>query len=430
MELVVDSAQRELAEKTQALPVIKRNRLVTKALLGVAATLLGFLAYRLVWLNPNQLLQDDLPVIHQLFIYSQFEEVEFLHMLHERVQGNWPLAQEQLIDQHQQVQLIADSGNRKQWLASLSDNERVTLRASYNRYRSLSETERDRLRNLQQEITLSSKREELEQTLIQYENWLQTLPVSEQYALRELSSAERARHVARLIKQIQNDHFIPLSPKELKEFWGKVEPQIKRKVRQTFEQLPEPLQRRFNRHKNNVDIIDVLKIWKLRQDPEEMAEKFGPIVLEALPEHARKPFEDLSAPEKLQQLMKWRGEFMEQVGQVTQQELEDYFVEDLDEQERQRLLAMPHDQMQRELQDSYLGKTTIKDQRRPPGRGRPPGPEFGPPPPLREEFRNRFFGEDGNRPRPPRGRAPGGRRPPPPRDDRPGPPPPRQEDGV
>jgi anti-sigma factor RsiW len=61
----------------------RRGRLLAAASL-VAATLLGFIAGHWLWPNPNQRLLQDLPVLENLDLYYQADNIDFLRMLDEQ----------------------------------------------------------------------------------------------------------------------------------------------------------------------------------------------------------------------------------------------------------------------------------------------------------------------------------------------------------
>ena len=87
MDLVVDVAGREVAENTQALPMLRQQRHMLTALVIVGGALLGAVVFRLRWENRNEMLLADLPVIQFVDVYSQFRDIDFLRQL-DHMMGN------------------------------------------------------------------------------------------------------------------------------------------------------------------------------------------------------------------------------------------------------------------------------------------------------------------------------------------------------
>ncbi len=397
MEIVVDSARREAAEKTQALPMQRRKRRLATILFGVSAILLGMLAFRLTWSNPNRLLLNDLPVIYQLDIYSQFEQVNFLRMLHQGIgdQG-WPLPKEDIENQELQLQLILSTENRRKWLSQMSNHEQVTLRANFNRFRGLPPAEQVRMRSLHREIDATEDSKELRGTLVRYEQWLNHLPASEQYSLREQPAAARAHRVVRMVHEKRKADALQLTPKQLQQFWHKMHSRLGVLERELVVDLTDGERERYQ----NLNGDPRRKYFFLMSiaTPKQIKEHLLPAVLETLPREARIQFERLPTMRKREQLAGWwrQAQMLRQnhwqepgrnrSGGALEKELEAFFVEELGPGDKERLLALPNDQMQRQLERMYRGVPSSRgrggfperDHRPPPGLGPPPGFERRP----------------------------------------------------
>ena len=408
MELVVNSAKREIVEKTQALPVLKRNRRTSKVLLAIAATLIGVLVVRLVGSQQNRQLLADLPVIYQLDVYSQVEQVEYLRMLDKAVKEDWPLIGEELTKQQAQLQLVSDSKTRKQWLKDISDDQRVTLQANFNRFQGLPANEQQRLRTLHQEIESVDDSQQLKQTAIQYQHWLISLPASEQYALQEQPAPQRARQVSHMVVEQQKDEALNLTSSELKHFWDTLKPKLQEVFKKFAEGGWSPRKDRQFKDLSRMPEIFFTRVY----------EQLKPHILKALPEDARNQFIQLSPGEKREQLHGWIRQANRPPGAALQVDLEEFFLEELDPAEKERLLALPHDQMQQELERRFRGASSSFGRRGSPENGRRPGRfEHGSPPHPPEGIRGGHRGDRGFSGRRPPGEG-----------GRPGPPPPRRSD--
>ena len=425
MELVVDSARREVVEKTQAIPIQKRKQRLGKLLTTIAAMLLGVLAARLVVTNANQLLVADLPVIYRLDVYSQFDNVEYLTMLNREVADeDWPISKDEITNQEEQFHLVSATETRRDWLREISDDRRVTLRANFNRFRNMPAAEQERLRNLHTEIESSPDSLQLQQTVIRYQQWLNNLPASEQYSLRKLPPAERVSRVARMLSATQENNALNLTPRELKNLWDKIQPQLKGLGDKAEADFPEHDLKRLRASREDRYSRELLRMLI------DQSERFQPIILEALPEDASRQFEQLPQLKKREQMFEWGRQSMwlqkhdwqapGQSGEALQQDLEEYFVAELEPGEKERLLALPPDQMQQELERMFRGAPSSRRWGGPPEHGRRPPPGMRPPHGP-EDFRRGRRGDN-----PPRRGERGSGRPPLDR-DRPGPPPPLPE---
>ncbi len=404
MELVVESARNEVEQQTRALPVQQRKQRLSTVVLVTAAALLGALVFRLVWENPNRALVADLPLIQYIDIYSQFRDDEFLRKLRQQLgDGHWALGgdAEHPMDNLEQFRLVAAADTREDWLDTLAPNERVTLRAKYNRFRSMSEEQQGRLRALHQQIESAPDAVELQQTMLEYQQWLNGLPPSEQYELRERQLEDRVRRVIQIV-QAEEKSF-DLTPDELQKLYRAVRP----RWTEMRERARENLSRRG---RGNIDSASV------RGDPRRFLGRNSPefqelirAISEALPEDKREQFEQLTPQKQWQRFFGWmrraerskdderRSRDPRRRARVSEQELEEFFVEEVDAATKEKLLAMPHDEMQQRLRRMYDGKLPSRDWNMlgdEDGRdGRRPGPSRGfeerrrdgPPPRLQYE---------------------------------------------
>ena len=403
MAMVVESARNDVAQQTRALPIRQRKQRLSGALLLTAAALLGALAFRLIVESPNRALKADLPVIQYLDIYSQFRDVQFLRQLSKQLSANsWSFEDEpdEVTAEVEQFRQIVAVEHRMAWLDTLTDDQRVALRAKFNRFRSMPDEQQERLRSLHRQIELASDATDLRRTMLAYQQWLDGLSASQQFELRELSLSERVRKVVSLVR-VRETSF-QLAPDELRELFHDARPQW--------------LEMRDRRRLPARNV----------QEARELVQ----IVREALPEEKREQFDQLTTREQLQHFSRWMLQAVRQreaarrpgerrrPDQITEQQLEQFFVEEVDAATKEQLLAMPRDKMQHQLRQMYRGKLPMPawdglgepGERERPRRGPPRGGERrrtdGPPPrPLFERGPFRF------------------------REDRPGPPPDERSPG-
>ncbi len=402
MEMVVETASKEVADKTAAIPIQRRKRSFTAALFFATIALLGLLVFRIAWTNPNDQLLADLAVVDQIDVYSQFENLDFLSQLQRKVQGiDWPIgvAPKAIDGELRQFQLVSNAESRPQWIHDLSPEDRDTLRAKFNRFRALPESQQQQLRDLQQEV---ADVPELQETLIRYGRWLSEIPASRQYQLREASTADRVAMVQKLLRQQVNEIALELSPEELENLLKAV----RGAVRQHFIQTVPPEERRRLRSKEGIDQLHAM-MRSLRQHSPQQGAQFFQTVLQSLPEKKRQHFERLSARRKMEVFEGWirqarllhgihsrrgptrpgptRHGQQDRSDKMSQQQWEDFFAE-LDPSKQELLLAMPRDQMERQLHRMAWGRRRPNDQ---PPELRPRHDRASPPPDIRRHDRRR-----------------------------------------
>jgi hypothetical protein len=120
--------------------------------------------------------------------------------------------------------------------------------------------------------------------------------------------------------------------------------------------------------------------------------EFQSALIDALPGRTREAFEELPPREKVERVLAWKRQAEALQGQVSEQELERFFAEELDPEMRAELLRLPASDMQQALRRLY---------RRQPGRAFAGGGGWGQPP----------WREESGRPEGPRGPERGGRPP-------------------
>jgi hypothetical protein len=475
MTLAVRAAAEEVEARTTALPVIERRRRLSTALTAIAAAALGFLVVRLAWHNPNAALVADLPVIDNLDIYTQVRDAAFLRSLRGEITDQFEeLAGESsdLSARLQRFQTISAPDQRDQWLSDLSPAERTNLRAKANRFRDLPPAEQDRLRKLHAEVATPDAGE-LRETLLVYQQWLRGLPPDRQFELRNLSSADRVAAIKRWATEMRDDSLFALTESELTALFASLRQplaDIRRTVTRDVEvrgnrggqrdRENDGRDRNNSRHRGDDRDRDRGRPGNFFAQPfmqyrRELTARLNPgpgdsqefyqALLAALPERTRGPFDELRPQERVERLLTWMRQHAAAMGEISQQDLEQFFAEELDPRTQAELLRLPPGEMEQALRWRYRRQPNSRLPGRwwlggpggrenfsgpwPDGpRRRGPGgpPEFGPPPELRpppdgppDDPRRGFggprpFGDDQRRTPPPRGPGPPGPPRPPP----------------
>jgi hypothetical protein len=83
------------------------------------------------------------------------------------------------------------------------------------------------------------------------------------------------------------------------------------------------------------------------------SEPFYQAVLAALPQRTRVPFDQLPRRDKVERFLTWMRQYAASLGEVSQQDLERFFAEELDVRTRAALLSLPPGEMEQALRWHY-----------------------------------------------------------------------------
>lgn len=392
MEMVVGAAQQDLVARTVALPIQRRKQWLARTLLAATAVALGWLVVQLVRENPNRTLLADLPVIEYIDIYSQFRDVAFLRELRNEL-GDTPWATElpegDLADRVLEFNTIASATKRSEWLADLEDEDRTALRGRYNHFQAVSEKEKSRLSELHEAVVSADDSAQLIETMLEYQSWLNTLPTSKQFELREMPVDKRVSEIVDVQRrEAVENNWIELSAEEVR--------QLRRALLEMHKRLME---RMSPQQRERFESAGTGGRWfaLARQFP-ELFQQWRNSTLKILSTENRSQFESLTEAQQEKQLVRWLRDVKmreqrdlapgkrHRFASVSQEELERFFAEELDATLRERLLAQPRDRMEQQLKYLYLGGELPNSGEIPPERdrlGRPGWERFEPGPPRR-----------------------------------------------
>jgi hypothetical protein len=219
--------------------------------------------------------------------------------------------------------------------------------------------------------------------MLQYQVWLNTLPASEQFELREKPVDERVQQIVAQQRREANNPWIKLSPEEF------------RRLSNTMGQIREQLTRDMsiqNRDENrgpNNRARNQSFAQQVRRQFNDRRDEWFPEILSSLSDANRAKLEQLEPVQQQRQIVRWIMESRNRdegrrVGQrrpfdlISQQELERFFAEETDGPTKERLLAMPRDKMEQQLKRLYFRSALPEGDR--PGDFRPGDRPMGPPP--------------------------------------------------
>lgn len=388
--MAVDAVQEEIVARTQALPALKRRSRLSTGLSAAAATALALLGTRLLVEDPNRALVDDLPTIVAIDSLSQLspqQDVVFLRTLRDRVGEHLAatdVAAQEIDAKLASLKAVAEPAGRRAWVESLSPAETSNLRGKFNQYRELTPQRREQMQSLEEQLAEDPGLMKFAMELV---NWLGALPASRQYELRQMTADEQIAAVAAWAPQLQDEMALALSPEELKRFV------------ETLRARLDDLRTKYARElRSTADLRDGRRgppwgepfggrrsaaLLRLAESLEGDGE-WQKAVLAALPERSRERFQELPPQRKIERLLYWMRQAGSLDQRVTQEELDEFFSEELGVDERMELLALPAGQMHDRLLQLYRQRPGAEEAASgfgPPmrGRGFGPGPEgWGP----------------------------------------------------
>lgn len=420
IEMVTLAAQQDQQERSVVATTASRNRRRLWAAVGGIAVLLSFAGARLLMPNSNARLLADLPVIARMDFLAQIQDVDFLQRLSSDVPFD-KLATDQAAVKREVANFAAASDQsaeaRRQWIETLPAEQKADLAAQAEQFGKLPADERERLISLEHQIAAADDADQLQKTLAAYGQWLSRRTSGEQSRLRGLATDERIGRIRSTLRQENEQAARRLSEadaKALKQEIFEIYDEVKGK-----DDFARFMQRRDRDERSR----------RLDATPEEKALFAVSWVLWSnshINDNAQQRILRGLSPEAQRhlELVRRRGgergakvrlwEWMRDAIQPEREagEIERFFAEELDENQRERLLSLRKDEMEAELERLYLGSRfglrgaewlgTIGEAGRGPGQGRPGWRPDGPPPGGPEA--NRF---DPGRRGPVPGRPPG-----------------------
>ena len=420
IEMVTLAASEDQNERAAAAATENRSRRRLWAILGGLAVVASFVAARLLMPDANARLLSDLPVITQMDLLDQIEDVDFLRKLSAEVPVD-KLASDESAAEREVAKFAAASNPspeaRRQWIESLPTEDKADLAAQAAQFSQLSKDERDRLIRLEKQIAADPDAAKLQLTLAAYGQWLARRTSGEQSRLRGLATDDRLRRIQGTLRQ-ENEQaarrLTEADAKELKQEILEIYDEVKDK-----EDFAKFLRRRARDERaprfeaTPDDKALFAASWAL-WDNNDIDDRTQKRIIRDLTPEAQKHLEQLrrrgdergDRGERFvkTQLWHWMREAMQP--QRDEGAIEKYFAEELDENQREQLLNMRRDDMEARLEQMYLASrfgvrgaewfSRFGEPPRGPGMGRPgmrpdgrldadgrrPGPPpEGPPPP-------------------------------------------------
>ncbi len=251
---------------------------------------------------------------------------------------------------------------RSRYVSGLSDADKEALRRKFYRFQSLKPAEQDRLRQLEEDLVKDPNGPELRRIMVRYEEWFATLPATSRADLSDRSPTDRISAVTKLLHQQESQRMGPLAGTNLKssdveaiQAW--IEDFVTDNEQRLLAEIPEHVQLGFlNRiddpHRRRLATYGAY----LRHGKSDRTVRPSEKELKLSPE-AQAVLREIKDPKKRAEvLQEWikRVGFFKMTPTVSKEQLQKFFNERLDPQQRDYLENLPVDQMRTELTKAYF----------------------------------------------------------------------------
>ena len=383
LEMVAVAAEEDVRKNLEEAPRRRHRRWLLAGGGLLLAGLAGFMTFTLIAANPNKELIEDLPILENLDEYRQIRDITFLRMLRE----NRLFPKEDDIASSQSA--TARTGeDLLQHIKSLSSAEKVELLRRRNSYDGLDVAEQNRLRRLHEQIQKDERPDELRGIMNRYYEWYKLLPSYSRSELTSLSSEKRIEWIKDRLREDQSKISTkPPTPADSDALWNwmgdyaatrekKFIDNLPSQIKHNFSDMPAAARRRavmwmiWQRQPGGSNKTSLLTVADLA----DLLSRFTP--------DTRKLLEAKPQAEQIGTVQTWAHNLLRQkrgpgMGNLVDDKLlAEFFEKELTDEQRDRLINMSGEDMQRELLRLYIM------QNRPPDMfpHHPDGPPPGPPP--------------------------------------------------
>ena len=371
LEMARVAAEEELTVQRAEAPRRRRRHWLLASALVLLAAAGSFAAVAFSLPDPNRRVLDELPVLENLDQYAQAGDVEFLLLLYrERVfaeeseqpsPGPAPAGDESLAERRERIEAMPAA-------------EKEQLLRRLERFESLAPAEQERLRKLDRDIQRDDHAAELREALRRYYAWFKALPDYRRDELLMLDARQRVDRIQRWRDEQTKTTANRLPRKDAEALFRWMEQYATKNESRVLSLLPE--ERRQYLAKGDPAARRRVVQWLMWQrwtfggmgklpmaadeDLAELRARFTPETLRRL--------EGLSTVEQWRTIANWvfqelRAQMSSRrpgtIAPIDEQHLADFFERELSDEERDQLLRLPADQMQRELRIKYLQKNKL-----------------------------------------------------------------------
>jgi hypothetical protein len=390
LEMVALAARQDVEQDRADAPRRRRRWLFLAGVCLLAAALSGFVAVALH--DPDRELLQNLPLLENLDEYRQIGSIEFLHKLRDEKLFSKDIAEPPKSDAEDD----ADTSSRRRRIANMSLDEKEQLLRSESRFTSLSPEEQRSVWRLHQDLQNDPERERLRAIMHDYCEWLKPLSPLRWEMLAEMTPNRRVASVKALLREEQRRKAGRRpGQKDLDNVWKWMNDCTTRHETALLASMPEPQRKGYAELSKPLQhqmlFGQMMHRWQtigFDKLPPMVTEKDLARLRANLTSETRKRLEAMTPVEQWRLLADWmrRGPWHPDDDRPVRnlllkdddERIADFFENDLSPDERDRLLAMPGDEMQWRLQEMFLSRSRLPEGpgRRgdgPPKRNRRPG---------------------------------------------------------
>lgn len=396
VELVAAKASEEVT--TQQRAVVRRRRISRSLAVGmfVAAAALGYLAFWGVSAENQKRLLRDLPVVENMDWYLHAESVSFLHQLD---QG--PLFAPDEMPQEEEASGLHrlftrfDVASVRRRAAELTPVEKALLQSQKQRFDRLAPDVQDQMRKIHASVIADPDSDRLFHVMAQYYEWLKSLSPGQRSELLELPVKDRLARIEQIKRQQDalRFHLVATQTSEsdfqaivqwFRGFVSRHEGEIpEEKILRGLTKEDRQRWERWDSHRRRMFLMRYLP-HPNEKEIEDLAKQLSPDARRAL-------ISEKDPSNQVKLVLNWmRAAFVSRMRpSIDPQKLQQFFKE-LDPVEREKLVALPKEQFDRQLRHLYFQRRFKRGERGPgPPLWGPPRFGSGPGPPPRDEKNNR-----------------------------------------
>ncbi len=399
LEMVAVAAQSDVRKSIEEAPQRRRRWWLRGGAVLLAAGLAGFLAVAWMFPDPNRQLLNNLPLLENLDEYRQVEDIQFLRILQKE-----RLLEKQEVIAPGSPPLVAKK-DQVEYIKNLGPGQKAELLRKQERFASLDPAKQEQLWQLYEQIQRDPHADDLRGIMHAYYEWWKSLPAYGRDELTALPAAERIKWINKRLQEDQARSITrPPTDKDAQELWRWMEEYAAKVEKPFLDTLPQMVQQRLS------GMVALARrravMWMIWQRPQGPANKIAQpaegdlaeLMAKFTPE-TRKRLEATTAADRMRTIQNWAHNLLRQritrqgpgiTGLVDDERLAEFFEKDLTNEQRDRLMGLPGEDMQRELVRLYIMQTRqVEDHPHRPD-GFAPGPFEGgpgpgmPPPETRE----------------------------------------------
>ncbi len=360
LEMVAVAAAKDAQQARSEAPRRRRQRrlLVLAGLLW--AGLAGFLIAKTVLPDPNRELLQDLPLLESLDQYREVDSLDFLRLL----VRNKLFVEESDAGGSEPAESTAQRRDR---IKSMSTAQKENLLNRQQQFSKLEPAERQRVRQLHDQLRDDPEAARLREVLTRYYQWLTALPQFRQLQLKEAPTEQRIQQIKK-IQQSQAASQLDPQDREALRLW--IDRYVRQHEARLLEMVPANYKKKISkvapemRHRWVLALI--YKRWQRVGAPALATLGSGELasLRAGLSPSTRARLEALPTDKQWQRVAEWIGQVSRQAAARRpagprlpnlDEQLAHFFEFHLDDETRDRLMSLPGDEMQQRLRDRFDG---------------------------------------------------------------------------